>query len=95
MTRLSWLPFAAANLLMWLVMIVVLVVVPDALEPWLSLEIARVVGWAVGSGLWAVVLQGAWRRRVGPFTLFVLQVVIWVSAATVAIWLSTMTKPEF
>jgi hypothetical protein len=85
--------FAAVNVLMWLVMTVILVIVPDALEHWMSLEIARVVGWAVASGLWVVALQVRWRQRVGPFTLFALQVLIWVSAAVVAIWLSEIARP--
>jgi hypothetical protein len=90
--RPSRVPFAAANALMWLVMTVVLVVVPDALERWMSLEIARVVGWAVASGLWVVALQQRWRRRVGPFALFALQIVLWVSAALVAIWISGLYR---
>jgi hypothetical protein len=85
--------FAAANVVMWLVMTVVLVIVPDTLERWMSFEIARVIGWAVASGLWVVALQAEWRRRVGPLTLFALQVVIWVGAAVVAIWFSEIARP--
>jgi hypothetical protein len=90
--RPSTLPFMAANILMWLLMMVVLVVVPDTLERWTSIEIARVVGWALASGLWVVALQAAWRRRVGPFVLFVLQLGLWVSAAIVAIWISDLFR---
>ena len=84
--------FFAVNVLMWALMTAVLVLVPDALERWLSLELARVIGWAVASGLWVVVLQHQWRLRVGPFTLFVLQVLLWVSAALVAIWISDAAR---
>lgn len=88
--------FVAANLLMWALMTAILIVVPDALDRWLSLEFARVVGWAVASGLWVVVLQQPWRSRVGPFTLFALQVLLWISAALVAIWISdTVRMPTF
>lgn len=90
--RQSAAPFLAANVLMWGLMMVVLVVVPDALERWMSLEIARIVGWAVASGLWVVALQQRWRDRVGPFTLFALQLGIWVSAAAVAIWISDLYR---
>jgi hypothetical protein len=88
--------FVVVNVLMWVVMTAILVLVPDALERWLSLEVARVVGWAVASGLWVIALQQQWRSRVGPFMLFVLQVLIWVSAAVIAIWISdTVRMPTF
>lgn len=88
--------FLLANVLMWALMTAILIVVPDALDRWLSLEFARVVGWAVASGLWVVVLQQPWRSRVGPFTLFALQVSLWISAALVAIWISdTLRMPTF
>ena len=88
--------FVAVNVLMWALMTAILILVPDALEHWLSLELARVIGWAVASGLWVVVLQPPWRRRVGPFTLFLLQAVVWISAALVAIWISDMVRlPTF
>ena len=88
--------FLLANVLMWALMTAILIVVPDTLDRWLSLEFARVVGWAVASGLWVVVLQQPWRSRVGPFTLFALQVLLWISAALVAIWISdTLRMPTF
>ena len=88
--------FVATNVLMWTLMTLILIVVPDALERWVSLEVGRVVGWAVASGLWVVVLQQQWRARVGPLTLFTLQVLLWVSAALVAIWISdTVRTPTF
>ena len=88
--------FFGANVLMWALMTAILIVVPDALDRWLSLEFGRVVGWTVASGLWVVVLQQPWRSRVGPFTLFALQVLLWISAALVAIWISdTLRMPTF
>ena len=47
-------------------MVVILVVVPDSLERWLSLEIARVVGWAVACAVWVVAVERHWQQRVGP-----------------------------
>lgn len=94
--RLGGPAFLAVNVLMWALMTAILVVVPDVLERWLSLELARVVGWAVGSGLWVVALQQPWRSRAGPLTIFVIQVLVWISAALVAIWISdTVRMPEF
>jgi hypothetical protein len=91
--RLAGWRFFAVNIVMWLVMTVILVLVPDTLDRWLPLEIARVTGWAVASGLWVVALQQPWRQRVGPFTLFTLQLAIWVSAAVVAILISEAARP--
>ena len=89
-------PFVLANVLMWALMTAILTVMPDALARWLSLELGRVVAWAVASGLWVVVLQQPWRTRLGPFSLFFLQVTLWVSAALVAIWMSdTVRVPVF
>ena len=89
-------PFVIANVVMWVLMTATLTAVPDALARWLSLELARVVAWAVASGLWVVVLQQPWRARLGPFPLFFLQVALWVSAAFVAIWISdTVRIPVF
>jgi len=78
---------------MWLLMTVVLVLVPDTLSRWMSVEVARVTGWAVASGLWVVALQQPWRQRVGPLTLFLLQLLLWVSAAIVAILISDAAQP--
>ena len=94
--RPSVMRFVIVNVVMWLVMTAILTVVPDALARWLSLEFARVVAWGFASGLWVVALQQPWRARVGPFTLFALQVLLWVSAAFVAIWISdTVRMPVF
>jgi len=86
-------PFVLANVLVWLAMTVILVLVPDALDGWLGLEIARVVGWAVAGSVWVVTLEKPWQARVGVAWRFVLQLLLWISAALVAIWISEMTRP--
>ena len=85
--------FLLATLAMWVVMTVILVLVPDALDGWLGLEVARVVGWAVAGTLWMVTVERQWQTRVGVFWRFTLQLVLWISAALVAIWISEMTTP--
>jgi hypothetical protein len=85
--------FFVANLLVWLLMTVVLVLVPDALDRWLGLEVARVIGWAVAGSLWVVTIEKQWQARVGVFWRFTLQLLLWISAALVAIWISEMTRP--
>jgi hypothetical protein len=79
---------ALRSVVVWLVMVVVLVVVPDALEAWMPLDIARVCGWVLASGIWVAVLERDWRKRFSPLPRFVLQTVIWLSAAIVAITIS-------
>ena len=88
-----WAGFAAANLLVWLVMTVILVLVPDWLDGWLGLEVARVVGWAVAGSFWVVTIEKRWQAHVGVFWRFVLQFLLWLSAALVAIWISEITSP--
>jgi hypothetical protein len=68
--------FAARSLAVWLAMIVILVVVPDALEQWMAIEIARVLGWAVACSVWVVAVESAWKARYGPFVRFGLQVIL-------------------
>ena len=85
-TPFGW--FVVRSLAVWLVMIVILVVVPDTLERWMAIEIARVVGWALACSVWVVAVESAWKARYGPFTRFGLQLVLWVSAAMIAIWIS-------
>lgn len=79
---------AIRSVVVWLIMVVVLVLVPDALEAWMPLDIARICGWVLASGIWVAVLERDWRERVAPLPRFVLQVVIWMSAALVAIYIS-------
>lgn len=83
------------NLAVWIVMVVILVVVPDYLERWMALEIARVVGWGVAGSVWVVAIEREWQARAGPFTRFVLQLILWVSAALLAIWISEQARVRF
>jgi hypothetical protein len=73
-------------------MVVVLVVVPDALEPRLGLEVARVFGWAVAFPVWIVLVEKDWQTRFGPLTRVALQVPLWIAAALLAIWISDQTR---
>jgi len=85
--------FLAANACAWLLMVVVLVLVPDQLSRWTSIEFARVTGWAIASGLWVVLVGAGWQQRVKPLTRFGVQFVLWVSAALLAIWISEQANP--
>ena len=73
-------------------MVVVLVVVPDTLEPWLRLEIGRAIGWAVAFPVWILIVERDWQARFGPLTRVLLQVPLWVAAALVAIWISDQAR---
>jgi len=84
--------FVTKNAIVWVLMVVVLVVVPDTLERWMALEVARVVGWALACGLWVVVVEREWQERFGPFTRFVLQLTLWIAAALLAIWISDQAR---
>lgn len=80
--------FVLKNIIVWLLMVVVLVLVPDTLEPWLGLEIARIVGWAVAFPVWMIVVERDWQARFGPLTRVALQVPLWIAAALLASWIS-------
>lgn len=69
-------------------MVAVLVIVPDSLERWMPFEIARICGWVLASGLWVAILERDWQMRFGPVLRFALQTVLWLGAATTAIWIS-------
>ena len=79
---------ALRSVIVWLVMVVVLVVVPDSLEAVMPLDIARICGWVLASGIWVAILERDWRERFSPLPRFILQVVIWLSAALLAITIS-------
>jgi hypothetical protein len=68
-------------------MIVILVVLPDQLERWMPIQVSRVIGWAVACGLWVVTVEAHWKARCGPLLRFLVQFVLWVSAALLAQWL--------
>ena len=80
--------FVAWSGAVWLVMIVVLIVVPDSLEGWMPLSIARVCGWVLASGIWVAVVEREWRARFSPVSRFLLQTAIWLTAAFIAIFVS-------
>ena len=85
-------PFLFANAIVWVLMTAILVVVPDTLEQWMPLEIARVIGWAVACSVWVVAVERQWQQRVGPLARFGLQLVLWVAAAMTAIWISEQAR---
>jgi hypothetical protein len=86
--RLAGWRFFLTNAIVWLVMTALLVVVPNALEPRLSMPVARVLGWAVACSVWVVTVEAGWQRRYGPVPRFLVQLVLWVAAALVAMWIS-------
>ena len=86
--RTSRLVFVSSNVVVWFLMTGILVIVPDQLDRWLSLEISRVVGWAVAVSLWVLTVEQQWKERFGPLLRFAFQLVLWVAAALTAIWIS-------
>jgi hypothetical protein len=80
--------FALKNIVVWLAMIVILVIVPDSLERWMPLAVARVLGWAVACGIWVIAVESEWKRKLSVVARFLVQIVLWVSAALVAMWIS-------
>jgi len=87
--------FALRNVVVWLAMIVILVIVPDSLERWMPLAVARVLGWAVACGVWVVAVESEWQRRLSAFPRFLVQIVLWVTAALVAMWTSDQFRVHF
>jgi hypothetical protein len=85
--------FILLNAIVWLLMIVILVVVPDLLEPWMSLAIARVLGWGAACAVWVIAVEDGWKARFGPGRRFVFQLVLWLSAALLAVWISEAARP--
>jgi hypothetical protein len=85
--------FLLGNVVVWLLMTVLLVVVPDVLEERVGTEVARVIGWAVACTVWVVAIEAQWKVRVGPVNRVVLQFLLWVSAALTAIWVTEQVTP--
>jgi hypothetical protein len=83
---------ALRSALVWIVMVVVLIVVPDTLESWMPIDIARVCGWVLASGLWVAILERDWRERFRPIPRFFLQVTLWLAAALLAIEISERAR---
>jgi hypothetical protein len=69
-------------------MVVILVIVPDQLERWMSIGFARAIGWAVAGSVWVLVVEQEWQTRFGVWTRFALQLTLWVAAAVLATWIS-------
>jgi hypothetical protein len=86
--------FVLRNALVWVLMLVILVIVPDQLEHWMPFEATRVIGWAVAVSVWVIVVEQEWRARFGPFARFGFQLLLWVSAALLASWISAQLKVE-
>ncbi len=84
--------FVVTNVVVWILMTVILVVVPDVLVRWVSIEVARIIGWGVAGSIWVVAVEQQWKARFGPVARFFLQLVLWVSAALVAIYVSEQTR---
>ena len=84
----KFLQFVLLNVVMWVVMTVILLVLPDQLDRWLDLGVARAIGWAVAAALWVVAIERQWQARMGALARFPLQVLLWASSALVAMWLS-------
>jgi hypothetical protein len=87
--------FFLVNAAVWVLMTVILVVVPDTLEHWMPIQVARVMGWTVACAVWVLAVEKQWQTRAGPFVRFLVQLVLWVSAALVAIWISDQARVTF
>ena len=86
--------FAIQNTVVWVLMTAILVVVPDWLEHWMSLPVARVLGWAMACSVWVVTVEAGWQRRFRAFSRFFFQLILWVGAALVAMWISDQFRVE-
>lgn len=84
--------FALRTTLVWMAMTAILVVVPDTLARWIDLDFARVLGWAVACGVWVVTVEQAWQQRHHHILVFFARLVLWVSAALVAIGISEQVR---
>jgi hypothetical protein len=86
--------FIMRNALVWILMATILVIVPDELNRWMPIDVARVLGWAIACGVWVIVVEKEWQARFGPSTRFAFQLILWVSAALVALWISDQVHIE-
>lgn len=84
--------FLLANVGMWVAMTAILVLLPDQLDRWVDLSIARAIGWAVAGAAWVVTIERQWQARMGALARFPLQVLLWASAAIVATWFSDLFR---
>ena len=81
-------PLFVRSAIVWLVMVIVLVLVPDTLEQWMPLNIARICGWVLASGIWVIALDRYWTAQLRPLVRFPLQIGAWLGAALTAVWIS-------
>ncbi|HEX5070542.1 MAG TPA: hypothetical protein VFV78_10040 [Vicinamibacterales bacterium] len=95
MSRRTGLSFRVWSIGVWLLMVGVLVIVPDTLEQWIPLHLARVVGWVLASGLWVAILEREWRDRFSPVPRFFLQALVWLAAALTAAWISEQFRVRY
>lgn len=84
--------FVALNIVLWVVMTTILVVLPDQMDRWLDLSVARAIGWAVAGSVWVVAIEREWRTRMGALARFPLQVLLWASSALAAMWISDLYR---
>ena len=84
--------FVAKSVAVWFVMVLILILVPDALEHVVSLQIARICGWVLASGLWVAILEREWQSRFGPVKGLLLQMCVWLAAALLAAWVSDVFR---
>ena len=87
--------FLLLNVVMWVVMTAILVILPDALDRWVDIVIARAFAWAIAGSVWVVAIERQWRARMGALARFPLQVGLWASAALVATWISDLFRVHF
>ena len=93
-SRLGW-GFVGRNAIVWVLMTLILVIVPDSLERWIALPVSRVLAWAIATSIWVVAVEREWQQRFGTFARFFLQLFLWVSAALLAIWISDQFRVKF
>jgi hypothetical protein len=84
--------FLAMNAAVWLLMVAILVLVPDQLAAWMPLEVARGVGWAVACSAWVLTVERQWQTRFRPLPRALLQLLLWVAAAVVAVAISDSAR---
>ncbi len=80
--------FVGLNAVMWLTMTAILLVLPDQLDRWIDLSMARAIAWAVAGSVWVVAIERQWQARMGALARFPLQVLLWSTAAFAATWIS-------
>lgn len=69
-------------------MVFIVILVPDLLEDWIALPVARAIGWVVASSVWLAVIERDWREYFSPVPRFALQLVVWLSAVLVGVMIS-------